>query len=217
MLPKEKSSVCLLAEAPSECLPDSCFASDHIPYWNLKLTHMLQLSLSGNTCISIICTINPSPSATAESTSTLLFTQCINKVVLKVERKEVVNTDALLKWYRKEIEELKKRLSEREGVDDALERKRRLSAQQHIDENKAMKELNGQIEQLTKLILMSQNVDETKGDNSWAGSPIKVNFDMLPYQVCSFLFWFSLTWAWMLTNVPIGCSCNKNFWLCIGS
>ena len=121
-----------------------------------------------------------------------MFAQRIKKVVLKAERKEVVDTDALLERYRKEIEELKKRLSEREGVNDAPERKRRLSAQQQIDESKAMKDLNGRIQQLTKLILTSQNVDETKGDDSRAGSPIKVDvdFDMSPYQVRSVLFRF---------------------------
>ena len=121
-----------------------------------------------------------------------MFAQHIKKVALKAERKEVVDTDALLERYRKEIEELKKRLSEREGVNDAPERKRRLSAQQQIDESKAMKDLNGRIQQLTKLILTSQNVDETKGDDSRAGSPIKVDvdFDMSPYQVRSVLFRF---------------------------
>jgi hypothetical protein len=35
----------------------------------------------------------------------------------------------------------------------------------------------------TKLILMSQTVDETRGDYSRPSSPIKVDFDMSPYQV----------------------------------
>jgi len=46
-----------------------------------------------------------------------------------------------------------------------------------------MKDLNGRIQQLTKLILTSQTVDEVKGDDSRPASPVKVDFDMSPYQV----------------------------------
>ena len=106
---------------------------------------MLQPSLSGNARISVICTINPGPSAVAESTSTLLFAQRVKRVQvsfsihfwhrivlmqlsqLNAKKKEVVDTDALLERYRKEIEDLKQRLAEREV---APVRKRRLSAQE---------------------------------------------------------------------------------------
>lgn len=51
-----------------------------------------------------------------------------------------------------------------------------------------MKDLNTRIQQLTKLILTSQTVDESGGDQSRPGSPVKVDFDMSPYQVgCLFL------------------------------
>jgi centromeric protein E len=55
-----------------------------------------------------------------------------------------------------------------------------------VDESKAMKDLNGRIQQLTKLILTSQTVDEVKGDDSRPASPVKVDFDMSPYQVRPF-------------------------------
>lgn len=48
-----------------------------------------------------------------------------------------------------------------------------------------MKDLNTRIQQLTKLILTSQTVDESKGDESRPSSPMKIDFDMSPYQVCS--------------------------------
>jgi centromeric protein E len=54
---------------------------------------------------------------------------------------------------------------------------------QQIDESKAMNDLNSRIQQLTKLILTSQTVDESKGDESRPASPSKVDFDMSPYQV----------------------------------
>ncbi|CCM02201.1 uncharacterized protein FIBRA_04281 [Fibroporia radiculosa] len=46
-----------------------------------------------------------------------------------------------------------------------------------------MHDLNTRIKQLTKLILTSQSVDETKGDESRPASPAKVDFDLSPYQL----------------------------------
>jgi len=107
---------------------------------------MLQPSLSGNARISVICTINPDAGAVSESMSTLLFAKriksvqvCRNKLnyghsninyfrQLNAKKKEVVDTDALIERYRKEIEELKARLAEREAVVPV--RSRRLSARE---------------------------------------------------------------------------------------
>ncbi|KAG2749244.1 kinesin-domain-containing protein [Suillus brevipes Sb2] len=155
--------------------------NDHVPYRNSKLTRLLQPSLSGDARISVICTINPDANAVAESTSTLLFAQRIKRVQLNAKKKEIVDTDALIERYRKEIEDLKNKLSEREA--EAPARTRRLSAREQIDESKAMKDLNSRIQQLTKLILTSQTVDESKGDESRPASPSKVDFDMSPYQL----------------------------------
>ncbi|KAF9483551.1 kinesin-domain-containing protein [Pholiota conissans] len=157
--------------------------ADHVPYRNSKLTRMLQPSLSGNARISVICTINPDPGAVSESMSTLLFAKRIKNVQLNAKKKEVVDTDALIERYRKEIEELKARLAEREA--EVPVRNRRLSAREQIDESKAMRDLNGRIQQLTKLILTSATVDENKeGDSeSRPASPVKIDFDMSPYQL----------------------------------
>lgn len=46
-----------------------------------------------------------------------------------------------------------------------------------------MSDLNARIKQLTKLILTSQSVDESRGDESRPASPAKIDFDMSPYQV----------------------------------
>ncbi|EKM51774.1 uncharacterized protein PHACADRAFT_262108 [Phanerochaete carnosa HHB-10118-sp] len=152
--------------------------NDHVPFRNSKLTRMLQPSLSGNARISVICTINPSKEAITESTSTLLFAQRIKRVQLHAQKKEVIDTEALLERYRKEIEELKRRLAEREA--DSPNKNRRLSAREQLEESKAMHDLNARIRQLTKLILTSQTVD---ADPSRPTSPAKVNFDMTPYQL----------------------------------
>ena len=109
---------------------------------------MLQPSLSGNARISVICTINPDVNAIAESTSTLLFAKRIKNVQVRLpflhvvlcsdlpfctiklhaQKKEVVDTEALIERYRREIEDLKKRLAEREA--DVPVRSRRLSARE---------------------------------------------------------------------------------------
>ncbi|KAJ7863099.1 P-loop containing nucleoside triphosphate hydrolase protein [Mycena olivaceomarginata] len=156
--------------------------SDHVPFRNSKLTRMLQPSLSGNARISVVCTINPDASAVAESMSTLQFARRIKGVHLNAQKKEIVDTDALIERYRKEIEDLKTRLAEREKEADAPSvRTRRLSAREQIDESKAMTDLNTRIKQLTKLILTSQSVGS--GDDSRPGSPVKIDFDMSPYQL----------------------------------
>ncbi|KAF9012655.1 P-loop containing nucleoside triphosphate hydrolase protein [Cyathus striatus] len=125
--------------------------TDHVPYCNLKLTRILQPSLSGNARISVIRTINPDTSAVTESTSTLLFAKRVKGVHLNAQKKEIVDTDALIERYRKEIEDLNRRLAEREP--DAPVRNRGLLAREQIDGMNAMGDLNGRIKQLTKLIL----------------------------------------------------------------
>ncbi|KAK7015916.1 Kinesin-like protein kip2 [Paramarasmius palmivorus] len=157
--------------------------SDHVPYRNSKLTRMLQPSLAGNARISVVCTINPDPGAVGETSSTLGFAKRVKGVKLNAQKKEIVDTDALIERYRKEIEDLKKRLADKEAASEAAPvRTRRLSAQEKMDESKAMKDLNDRIQQLTKLILTSNTVEENASE-SRPVSPVKVDFDLSPYQL----------------------------------
>ena len=65
-----------------------------------------------------------------------------------------------------------------------------------MDKLKAMQDLNTHIQQLMKLILMSQTVDKLKGGNENGEdedmtmmapeSPAKIDFDMSQYQVWAF-------------------------------
>ena len=55
-----------------------------------------------------------------------------------------------------------------------------------------MRDLNNRIQQLTKLILTSATVDEGKGDESRPASPVKIDFDMSPYQVSLLYIYFPL-------------------------
>ncbi|KAG8855026.1 Kinesin-like protein kip2 [Tulasnella sp. 330] len=157
---------------------------DFVPYRNSKLTKLLQPSLSGNARISVICTINPAPSSVPESTATLQFASRVKKVALHAVRKEIIDSDALIERYRKEIEELKTRLSERERETVApASLRRRLSAREKQDDNKAMLDLSSRIKQLTKLILTSQTIEERGGDESRPVSPCKLDFDLTPFQL----------------------------------
>lgn len=83
---------------------------------------------------------------------------------LNATRKEIVDTDALIERYRKEIEELKGRLAEREREVTAPKAKRRLSEREKLDENKAMHDLSSRIKQLTRLILTQNNVGDPEGE-----------------------------------------------------
>ncbi|EEB93715.1 hypothetical protein MPER_07593 [Moniliophthora perniciosa FA553] len=128
---------------------------------------MLQPSLAGNARISVICTINPDPSAVGETSSTLGFAKRVKGVKLNAHKKEIVDTDALIERYPIEIDDLKKRLADNEAK---------------MDESKAMKDLNDRIQQLTKLILTSNTVEESASESRPA-SPVKVDFDLSPYQL----------------------------------
>ncbi|KAF9012770.1 P-loop containing nucleoside triphosphate hydrolase protein [Cyathus striatus] len=177
--------------------------TDHVPYRNSKLTRILQPSLSGNARISVICTINPDSSAVTESTSTLLFAKRVKGVHLNAQKREIVDTNALIERYRKETEDLKRRLAEREA--DAPVRNRKLSAREQIDETKAMGDLNARIKRLTKLIpkpiLTCQTVDDAKSDDSRPVTP-KVDFDMSPYQLQQELLLLSLEAA-LIARPPL--------------
>jgi len=119
---------------------NSTSSSDHIPYRNSKLTRLLAPSLSGNARISVICTLNPDPSAISESTSTLLFAKRVAGVKLSAKKKilegDERDMEALIERYRKEIGELRKRLEEKENLlegeaeRESKGRKRRLSKQE---------------------------------------------------------------------------------------
>ncbi|KZO97209.1 kinesin-domain-containing protein [Calocera viscosa TUFC12733] len=159
--------------------------SDHVPYRSSKLTHILQPCLSGDARISVICTINAAPSAITETQSTLGFASRIKKVQLNAEKKELIDTEALIERYKAEIRGLKKQLEERER--EAPARHRRLSLREQKDESKAVTDISKRINQLKGLILTSNTVDDnTSGPRPV--SPSKIDFDMSPHQLREELF-----------------------------
>ncbi|KAM5191512.1 centromere-associated protein E [Mantella aurantiaca] len=84
-----------------------------INYRDSKLTRILQNSLGGNTKTVIICTITAV--SFDETLSTLQFASAAKNVKNKPHVNEVLDDEALLKRYRKEIMDLKKQLEDLEA------------------------------------------------------------------------------------------------------
>ncbi|KAJ6605668.1 hypothetical protein B0H10DRAFT_1957178 [Mycena sp. CBHHK59/15] len=169
-----------------------CLPSNHVPYCNSKLMCMPQPLLAGNTRISIVCTIDPDASMVSKSMSML----------------EIVDMDILIKHYWKEIGDLKQRLEEHEAestVPSVHVQRLSVCEVSNHDKSKAMMDLNMRIKQLMKLILTSQSYIYSQphvklsltllpfgGEvvvHGWVHyiipyrSSIKIDFDMLPYQL----------------------------------
>jgi centromeric protein E len=106
-------------------------------------TRLLQPSLSGDALISVICTISPSYLNQAESLSTLSFASGLKKVLLRAQRKELVDPQALIQQYQNEIAELRALIREK-GIDGPLYER---------------------LQELKSRILTSSNITEDNGEN----------------------------------------------------
>eukprot|EP00960_Hanusia_phi_P053446 762078-Hanusia_phi.AAC.2 len=82
----------------------------HVPYRDSKLTRILERALGGNSRTSIICTITPAAVHSEETLSTLKFATRAKTIKNTVTVNEVLDDQALLRRYKKEIESLKKKL-----------------------------------------------------------------------------------------------------------
>ncbi|KAG8623753.1 hypothetical protein KVT40_008729 [Elsinoe batatas] len=112
----------------SEQKPDATAlpSKSHLPYRDSKLTRLLSSALSGNSLISILCTIQLSPmgafgplnamAAPSETLNTLTFaSRAKNNIVSHAKRNESIpglggEARALLDRYKAEIEDLRKQL-----------------------------------------------------------------------------------------------------------
>lgn len=83
----------------------------HIPYRDSKLTRILEESLRGNARISIICTLSVTGSSFEESHSTLKFASRAKIIKNSAHVNEFLDDKSLIRKYRNEINELKKKLS----------------------------------------------------------------------------------------------------------
>lgn len=159
----------------------------HLPYRDSKLTRLLQGALSGNSLVSILCTIQigevGSPAAsnhhTTETLNTLKFaSRAKNSIVSHAKRADEAlgacgdgGARVLLERYRMEIAELKTQLehqarknssSEKER-DEKLEKVREQEAterheEQMLEMQLARTALKERIEHLNRLILSSKSI-----------------------------------------------------------
>ncbi|EAW11785.1 putative kinesin family protein (KipA) [Aspergillus clavatus NRRL 1] len=164
----------------------------HLPYRDSKLTRLLQPALSGNSLVSILCTIQigasggsaTTASHSAETLNTLKFAaRAKNSIVSHAKRAEEAfgsgggdaGSRVLLERYRMEIQTLRSQLETQ--AKDQAEKELKLEEQQLEKEAKARHEeqmlemqlartaLKERIEHLNRLILCSKST----GVNSQSG------------------------------------------------
>ena len=151
----------------------------HLPYRDSKLTRLLQPALSGNSLVSILCTIQigsagsaaTASSHTAETLNTLKFAaRAKNNIVSHAKRAEEAlgsGADAgsrvLLERYRMEIQSLRNQLdSQARAQEEKDERQLEKEAEQRHEEQMlemqlARTALKERIEHLNRLILSSKS------------------------------------------------------------
>ncbi|OAJ41273.1 hypothetical protein BDEG_24904 [Batrachochytrium dendrobatidis JEL423] len=149
----------------------------HVPYRDSKLTRILQSSLSGHSRISVIATLGPSAKNLEESLNTLKFASRVKRIVPKPEFTLILDDKALIQKYRREIEDLKSKLTEtNEKLERERERERQSSStnesgsyglgelerqkyEEKLHESRlARTALKERIDHLTKLILTSSTI-----------------------------------------------------------
>ncbi len=152
----------------------------HLPYRDSKLTRLLQPALSGNSLVSILCTIQcntgTGSSVSGETLNTLKFAaRAKNNIVSHAKRAEAAfgggpgdaGTRGLLERYRTEIQNLRAQLERAAAADaaataDREEAKLEKASQQRHEEQMlemhlARVALRERINHLNRLILSSQS------------------------------------------------------------
>jgi centromeric protein E len=156
----------------------------HLPYRDSKLTRLLQPALSGNSLVSILCTIQIGPQGSAaaannhtgETLNTLKFAaRAKNNIVSHAKRaEEAVGSGAnsgLLERYRSEIQNLRGQLEGQQKAQVEKEEKQleKEAEQRHEEQMLEMQlartALKERIEHLNRLILCSKST----GVNSAGG------------------------------------------------
>ncbi|NXW72481.1 CENPE protein, partial [Hirundo rustica] len=158
--------------------------SGFINYRDSKLTRILQNSLGGNAKTVIICTITPV--SFDETLSTLQFANTAKGMKNTPKVNEVLDDDALLKRYRKEILDLKKQLEEVSSKTQIHAMEKDQLAQLLEEKNSLQKVQEDRIRNLTEMLVTSasfaskENVKAKRRRRvTWAPGKInqaKVNF-----------------------------------------
>ncbi|KAK1175810.1 hypothetical protein AOXY_G515 [Acipenser oxyrinchus oxyrinchus] len=128
-------------------------AGGFINYRDSKLTRILQNSLGGNAKTVIICTITPA--AIEETLSTLQFASTAKHMKNDPHVNEVLDDEALMKRYRNEIVDLKKRLEEVFSETRVQATEKNELAQLLLEKEQLQREQEDRIKNLTKMIITS--------------------------------------------------------------
>ncbi|XP_034384090.1 centromere-associated protein E isoform X1 [Cyclopterus lumpus] len=145
-------------------------------YRDSKLTRILQNSLGGNAKTVIICTITPV--ALDETLSTLQFASTAKKMKNDPHVTEVSDDGALLKRYRNEIVDLKRRLTEVSSVTQTTATEKKVLSQLIQEKDQLQREQQDRIRNLTKLLVTSSNLVPVrklpKRRVTWGGKMIRL-------------------------------------------
>ncbi|KAF7649917.1 hypothetical protein LDENG_00133800 [Lucifuga dentata] len=145
-------------------------------YRDSKLTRILQNSLGGNAKTVIICTITPV--VADETLSTLQFASTAKKMKNDPHVTEVSDDGALLKRYRNEIVDLKRRLQEVSSVTQTTATEKEVLSQLLQEKDQLQKEQEDRIRNLTKLLVTSSNLVPVhrmpKRRVTWGGKMLKL-------------------------------------------
>lgn len=169
---------------------------NHLPYRDSKLTRLLQPALSGNSLVSILCTIAIPPANmsalnathTGETMNTLKFAaRARNNIVSHAKKGDEsiiggvgdAGSRVLLERYRMEILELRQQLDDqkkKEGTDhkDLVEREEKeieRHSEQLLEIQLARTALKERIEHLNRLILSSKSSGVNSARNSLLPNP----------------------------------------------
>ncbi|NWY37164.1 CENPE protein, partial [Sylvia atricapilla] len=131
--------------------------SGFINYRDSKLTRILQNSLGGNAKTVIICTITPV--SFDETLSTLQFANTAKGMKNTPKVNEVLDDDALLKRYRKEILDLKRQLEEVSSKTQIHAMEKDQLAQLLEEKNSLQKVQEDRIRNLTEMLVTSASFD----------------------------------------------------------
>jgi centromeric protein E len=104
----------------------------HVNFRDSKLTRLLQPSLSGDAKMSIVCCITPASHYLEETRSTLQFASRAKLVETHATVNEVLEDSAQIRRLKREVEELRASLREKEALDEKVRRLEEDKAAQNV-------------------------------------------------------------------------------------
>lgn len=148
---------------------DKANKDKHLPYRDSKLTRLLQPALSGNSLVSILCTIQIGSSGsiaaanshTGETLNTLKFaSRAKNNIVSHAKKAEEslgagadAGSRALLERYRIEIQELRKQLEDQNKAKEAKEEEKEREKDEEEEKARELEDKHRHEEQMLEMQL----------------------------------------------------------------